>query len=78
MICSVAAEAPEYQNTYVCVLAHESREAAKKSWDDFRNDPGWKEMRDQFGRQPAAIMIADARGTAEPALGRVGVLPRPT
>jgi hypothetical protein len=44
---SVAAEAPESHNTYVYVLAHESREAAKKSWDDFRNDPGWKEMRDR-------------------------------
>jgi len=44
---SVAAEAPESQNTYVYVLSHESREAAKKSWDDFRNDPAWKAMRDR-------------------------------
>ena len=26
-------------------LAHESREAAKKSWDAFRNDPEWKTFR---------------------------------
>src|SRR3984893_14615682 len=44
---SVAAEAPESQNTYIYVLAHGSREAAKKSWDDFRNDPGWKANRDR-------------------------------
>ena len=43
---SVAAEAPESQNTFIYVLSHEGREAAKKSWDDFRNDPSWKSMRD--------------------------------
>ena len=42
---SVAAEGPEAQNTFIYVLAHESREAAKKSWDDFRNDAGWKSLR---------------------------------
>jgi hypothetical protein len=43
---SVAAEGPESQNTFIYVLAHESREAAKKSWDDFRNDAGWKSLRE--------------------------------
>jgi NIPSNAP len=43
---SVAAELPESQNTFIYVLAHESREAAKKSWDEFRNDPAWKTLRD--------------------------------
>ena len=43
---SVAADAPESQNTFIYVLSHESREAAKKSWDDFRNDTSWKTMRD--------------------------------
>jgi hypothetical protein len=43
---SVASEAPDSQNTYLYVLSHASREAAKKSWDDFRNDPAWKSLRD--------------------------------
>ncbi len=43
---SVAAEEPASQNTYLYVLAHQSRDAAKKSWDDFRNDPAWKSLRD--------------------------------
>ena len=43
---SVAAEPPDSQNTYLYVLAHQSREAAKKSWDDFRTDPAWKSLRD--------------------------------
>jgi hypothetical protein len=43
---SVAADAPDSQNTFIYLLSHESREAAKKSWDDFRNDPSWKSMRE--------------------------------
>jgi hypothetical protein len=26
------------------LLAHQSREAAKASWDAFRNDPEWKKV----------------------------------
>jgi hypothetical protein len=29
----------------IYVLAHKSREAAKKSWDAFRNDPDWQKAR---------------------------------
>jgi hypothetical protein len=43
---SVVSDAPESQNTFIYVLSHESREAAKKSWDEFRNDPSWKSLRD--------------------------------
>ena len=32
------------QNTLIYILEHDSREAAKKSWDDFRNDPEWKKV----------------------------------
>jgi hypothetical protein len=35
-------DAPASENTLIYVLAHASREAAKKSWDDFRNDPEWQ------------------------------------
>ena len=52
---SVAAEEPASQNTYLYVLAHQSREAAKKSWDDFRNDPAWKSMRDQSEANGALV-----------------------
>jgi hypothetical protein len=34
-------DAPLSGNTLVYVLAHSSREAAKKSWDAFRADPDW-------------------------------------
>src|ERR1700676_5147080 len=45
VLYSVAAEAPESENTYVYILSHESRESAKKSWDAFRNDEAWKSLR---------------------------------
>src|SRR5690349_8461109 len=41
----VATEAPRSQDTFVYILAHESREAAKASWDKFREDPEWKALR---------------------------------
>jgi hypothetical protein len=33
-------------NTLIYIVSHESEEAAKKSWDAFRNDPEWIEARD--------------------------------
>jgi NIPSNAP protein len=35
-------DGPDSQNTLIYILEHPSREAAKKAWDDFRNDPDWK------------------------------------
>jgi hypothetical protein len=32
-------------NTLIYVLAHKSREAAKKSWAAFGNDPEWKKAK---------------------------------
>ena len=37
-------DAPASQNTLVYLLSHQSREAAKASWDAFRNDPEWKKV----------------------------------
>ena len=42
------------QNTLIYLLEHASRDAAKVSWDAFRNDPDWKEVaaasREQHGK----------------------------
>lgn len=35
-------EGDEAANTLVYILAHESREQAKESWQGFVNDPAWK------------------------------------
>lgn len=40
-------DAPLSQNTLIYVLAHQSKEAAMKSWEGFRNDPQWKKVRDE-------------------------------
>lgn len=40
----VPQDEPKSQNTLIYVISHESREAAKKNWDDFRNDPEWKKV----------------------------------
>lgn len=41
----VPADAPAKHNTLIYVLAHKSREAAKQSWDAFRQDPEWNKAR---------------------------------
>lgn len=41
------ADPPLSENTLTYVIAHESREAAKKSWDAFRKDPDWIKARDE-------------------------------
>jgi hypothetical protein len=33
-------------NTLVYLIAHPTREAAKKNWDAFMNDPEWQKVRD--------------------------------
>jgi hypothetical protein len=41
------ADAPLSANTLIYVLAHDSREAAQKSWAAFRTDPEWIKARDE-------------------------------
>ena len=40
----VPQDSPLSQNTLIYMLAHPSREAAKKNWDAFRNDPEWQKV----------------------------------
>jgi len=40
----VPQDAPASQNTLIYVIAHASRETAKKNWDEFRNDPEWQKV----------------------------------
>lgn len=34
----------DQENTLIYILSHNSREAAEKSWDSFRNDPEWQQV----------------------------------
>ena len=40
----VPQDAPASQNTLIYVIAHASREAAKKNWDEFHADPEWQKV----------------------------------
>jgi hypothetical protein len=40
----VPTDEPLSKNTLIYVLAHASRDAAKKSWDAFRSDPAWHKL----------------------------------
>jgi len=40
----VPQDSPASQNTLIYIIAHPSREAAKKNWDEFRNDPEWQKV----------------------------------
>ena len=37
-------DSPASENTLIYILAHDSRDAAKKHWADFAQDPEWKEV----------------------------------
>lgn len=41
---------PLSQNTFIYILSHESREAAKKSWASVLQDPGFKALIEGTGR----------------------------
>lgn len=41
---------PRSKDTLIYILGHESREAAKRSWDSFRADPDFKSVRDEEER----------------------------
>jgi hypothetical protein len=40
----VPQDAPQKDNTLIYIIAHESREAAKKNWADFQADPEWQQV----------------------------------
>jgi hypothetical protein len=46
----VPEDAPLHDNTLIYILAHPSREAAKKNWADFGADPEWKKVSDESQR----------------------------
>lgn len=48
-------DAPLSQTTLVYMLAHQSREAAKKSWDGFRADAEWTAVAKQSGVGPVKV-----------------------
>lgn len=56
---ATAADAPDSANTYLYVLGHESREAATKSWAEFRKDKDWPVFRAESEKDGAILKKAD-------------------
>jgi hypothetical protein len=56
----IPADAPASQDTLIYILAHESREAAKKSWTDFGNDSEWKAVRDASEKDGKIVEKVDS------------------
>lgn len=48
-------DAPLSQTTLIYMLAHQSREAAKKSWDGFRADTEWMAVAKESGVGPVKV-----------------------
>lgn len=48
-------DAPLAQTTLIYMLAHQSRDAAKKSWDAFRADPEWTAVAKESGVGPVKV-----------------------
>ena len=42
----VPQDEPQKRNTLIYIVSHESRQAAQKSWEAFRNDPEWIKVRE--------------------------------
>lgn len=55
----VPLDEPRSRDTLIYVLAHESREAAEKSWDAFRDDPEWKKARAESEANGKLVEKAD-------------------
>ncbi len=56
VLYSVAAEAPQSENTFVYILSHENREKAKENWSAFGADAEWKTLR-STAASPGQIKI---------------------
>jgi hypothetical protein len=56
----VPQDAPLSQNTLIYILAHTSREAAKKSWADFNADPEWQKVSAESQRDGRIVTKVDS------------------
>jgi hypothetical protein len=63
ILYSVAADPPLSQNTFVYILSHESREAAKKSWAKVTSDPEFKSLIERTGRMSTKAEVMFVKPT---------------
>ncbi len=51
---------PLSSNTLIYILAHDSRDAAKKSWEGFRQDPEWQKVQKESEANGKIVAKIDA------------------
>ena len=56
----VPEDAPGFENTFLYILAHPSREEAKKNWEAMYADPGFKEMAKSEQREKLVEKVESA------------------
>jgi hypothetical protein len=53
-------EGPEGQTRLIYLLAHDSKAAAEKSWQAFKDDPDWHKARDESEKDGKIVEKADS------------------
>lgn len=56
----VPMDEPASKDTLTYLLAFPDRESAKKSWDDFRNDPEWKKVQSESEKDGKIVAKVDS------------------
>ena len=53
-------DAPVKDNTFIYILAHPNRDAAKKNWDAFRADPEWQKVQSESEKDGKLVDHVDS------------------
>jgi hypothetical protein len=56
----VPTDPPDSPNTLIYILAHESRDAATKSWEAFRQDPEWLKLAEETQKDGPLVSKIEA------------------
>jgi NIPSNAP len=51
---------PKAKDTFIYILAHPSREAATKNWQEFRTDPEWTKVQAESEKDGALVKKVDS------------------
>jgi hypothetical protein len=51
---------PKSKNTFIYILAHPSREAATKNWNEFREDPEWVKVSTESEKNGKLVQKVDS------------------
>ena len=63
ILYSVAADPPLSDKTFIYILSHESRDAAKKSWASVLQDPDFKSLIERTGRMSTKAEVMFVKPT---------------